>query len=139
MRAPSLTSTTRIIALIAGLGLTPALGADLEWEIENPFRFFKPTTSFALHDNAYRAVRGDRQSPAPADILSRLERRLNDPDCKDSSTPNTCYATRRTRYEPSRLGWASQTFTSVCYESQGRPRRYPTQCERRYSWGTARE
>jgi hypothetical protein len=139
MCSTSLKATARLVSLVAGLGLVPALGADLDWEVESPFRFFKPTTSFALHENAYRAVRGDRQGPPPVDILSRLERRLNDPDCRDPSTPNTCYATRRARYEPSRLGWAAQTFTSVCYESHALPRRYPTQCERRYSWGTARE
>ncbi|MFH4324834.1 hypothetical protein WAJ71_20040, partial [Acinetobacter baumannii] len=87
----SFKATARLVSLVAGLGLVPAFAADLDWEVENPFRFFKPTSSFALHENAYRAVRGDRQAPPPADILSRLERRLNDPDCRDSSTPNTCY------------------------------------------------
>ena len=139
MRSTTSKTMTRMIAMLAGLGLAPAFGADLIWEVENPFRFFKPTSSFALHEAAYRAVRGDRQGPLPADILTRLERRLNDPDCRDASTPETCYETKRARYEQSRLGWAAQTFSAICYESNARPRRYPTQCERRYSWGAARE
>jgi hypothetical protein len=133
----------RIAALlsvwIVSLGAAPVIAADLVWEVESPFRFYKPTASFALHEAAYKAVRGDTELPPPADILTRLERRLNDPDCRDPSTPVTCAATRRGRYEQSRLGWAAQTYNSICYDSHGTPRRYLTQCERRYSWGSARE
>jgi hypothetical protein len=68
----------------AGLAAGSGQAADLVWEIENPFRFFKPTRSFALHEAAYNAVRGDPSSPLPADIIWRTERRLNDPDCKDA-------------------------------------------------------
>jgi hypothetical protein len=117
----------------------PAMAADLVWEVENPFRFYKPGSAFALHENAYKAVRGDTSLPPPVDILTRLERRLNDPDCRDPSTPLTCAATRGPRYEQSRLGWAAQTYNSICYESHASPRRYLAQCERRYSWGGARE
>ena len=128
-----------LLLLGAGLHAAPASSSDLIWEVENPFRFYKPTSAFALHEAAYKAVRGDTESPPPADILARLERRLNDPDCRDASTPVTCAATRRARYEQSRLGWAAQTYNSICYDSTGMPRRYLTHCERRYSWGTARE
>jgi hypothetical protein len=122
---------------VVGIGSSPA--ADLLWEVESPFRLFKPTSSFALHEKALKAVRGDPNSPLPADIIWRLERRLNDPDCRDSSTPDKCAATRRARYEQSRLGWAAQTLPTVCFESGGHPRRYPTTCERKYSWGSAKE
>ncbi len=128
-----------LFLLGAGLHAAPASSSDLVWEVENPFRFYKPTSAFALHEAAYKAVRGDTETPPPADVLTRLERRLNDPDCRDPSTPVTCAATRRARYEQSRLGWAAQTYNSICYDSTGTPRRYLTHCERRYSWGTARE
>ena len=116
-----------------------ANAADLIWEVENPFRFFKPTRSFALHEAAFNAVRGDPSAPLPADIVWRTERALNDPDCKDASTPDRCAATAGKRYQQSRLGWAAQTLGETCYESNGRPRRYSPLCERKYSWGTAKE
>ena len=75
----------------------------------------------------------------PADIVWRTERALNDPDCKDASTPDRCAATAGKRYQQSRLGWAAQTLDETCYESNGRPRRYAGVCERKYSWGTAKE
>ena len=80
-----------------------------------------------------------KPGPLPADIIWRIERRLNDPDCRDASTPDTCAATKRARYEQSRLGWAAQTLNAICYDNHLRPRRYPAQCERRYSWGSAKE
>ena len=101
----------------------PAYSADLVWEVESPFRFFKPTKSFALHEAAYTAVRGDPATPLPADIVWRTERRLNDPDCRDPSHPDKCAATAGKRYQQSRLGWAAQTVAETCYESDGRPRR----------------
>ena len=48
-------------------------------------------------------------------------------------------ATAGKRYQQSRLGWAAQTLDETCYESNGRPRRYAGVCERKYSWGTAKE
>src|SRR5262245_33782758 len=99
-----------LLSLLAG----PAR-ADLVWEVENPFRLFKPTASFALHENAFKALKGT--GPVPPDMIWRLERRLNDPDCRDASTPDTCASTKRARYEQSRLGWAAQTLNAVCYET----------------------
>src|SRR4029450_4841898 len=108
-------------------------------EVETPFRFFKTSRSFALHEAAFSAVRGEASAPLPADIIWRTERALNDPDCKDASTPDRCAATAVTRYQQSRLGWAAQTLGETCYESHARPRRYASVCERKYSWGTAKE
>jgi hypothetical protein len=116
-----------------------SFAADLTWEVENPFRFFKPTKSFALHEAAFNAARGDPSTPLPPDIVWRTERKLNDPDCKDASNPDRCEATAGKRYQQSRLGWAAQTVGETCYESNGRPRRYSTVCERKYSWGSAKE
>jgi hypothetical protein len=33
-----------------------AVAADLTWEVESPFRFFKPSSSFAPHENAFRSL-----------------------------------------------------------------------------------
>jgi lysophospholipase L1-like esterase len=129
------------IAAMSGLlgGLAPAYAADLQWEVDNPFRFYKVDSSFALHEKAFNEVRGDPNAPPPADIVWRIERRLNDPDCKDPTSPATCAATRRAHYTESRLGWAAKTLVTACYDNIGRPRRYPAQCDRRYSWGAVKE
>jgi hypothetical protein len=84
-------------------------------------------------------VRGNPSHPLPPDIIWRTERALNDPDCKDASTPDRCAATAGKRYQQSRLGWAAQTLADTCYEINGRPRRYSPLCERHYSWGVAKE
>ena len=57
--------------------------------------------------------------------------RLNDPDCKDSSSPDRCAATAGKRYQQSRLGWAAQTLNDNCYEVNGKPRRYSPICDRK--------
>ena len=126
-------------ASLSLLGATSASASDLVWEVENPFRLFKTPQAFALHEAAYKAVRGDASKPQPADIIWRTERRLNDPDCKDRSSPDNCGATAGPRFQQSRLGWAAQTLAAVCYESAGNPRRYPGKCDRKYSWGSAKE
>jgi hypothetical protein len=139
MRSIIVATAAGIVLACTGFNLTPAAAADLIWEVESPFRLFKHPSAFALHENAFKQVRGEPGSPLPTDIVWRLERRLNDPDCKDRSTPEKCSATRGRNFERSRLGWAARTLSSVCYESNGNPRRYPTTCQRKYSWGTAKE
>ena len=128
-----------LIGLVIGLAATPGRSADLIWEVESPFRFFKPTKSFTLHESAYKIARGDPAQPIPANVVWRTERALNDPDCKDTSNPDRCAATGGKRYQQSRMGWAAQTVGETCYDSNGRPRRYSTVCERKYSWGSAKE
>ncbi len=113
--------------------------AGLSWEVENPYRFFKRSELFAVQEKAYQAVRGALDQPPPANLLWQLERRLNDPACKDPSTPASCLRTAAAHYQQSRLGWASQTLDFNCYERDGRPRHYLTTCERSYSWGKAKE
>ena len=134
-------ATTTALALIslATLQFSAASASDLVWEVQSPFRFFKKAAAFNMHEKAYEAVRGKADSPLPANMVWRTERRLNDPDCADKSTPARCLATARKGFERSRLGWAAQTLDMVCYERNSRPFRYPTVCERQYSWGTAKE
>ena len=132
----SLRCLTAVVAVFC-LSERPVLAADLIWEVENPFRLFKRPEAFAMHERAFNAARGGGR--LPADIVWRTERRLNDPDCSDPSTPATCAATAKPRYATSRLGWASQMFEETCYDRAARPRRYGTQCERQYSWGKAQE
>ena len=125
MRSIGVRATASCLAIYAALSIAPVQAADLIWEVESPFRLFKPTASFDMHERAFKAVRGDPSSPLPNDIIWRVERKLNDPDCKDSSSPNACAATPRARYEQSRLGWAAQTLSTICYDQVARPRRYP--------------
>jgi hypothetical protein len=120
-------------------GISASRAGDLLWEVENPYRFFKRTSSFETQEKAFDAVRGAPGEPLPRDIMWRLERRLNDPDCKNSSTPSACLKTAGAHYQQSRLGWASQTLDLTCYDRNARPRRYFTTCARQYSWGTAKE
>ncbi len=116
----------------------PAGAADIDWEVENPFRFFKRSSAFGIHERAFESVRG-KEEALPANIIWRTERRLNDPDCKDKSSPTACGNSQGKNFERSRLGWAAQTLHSVCYNRSAPPYGYPTVCERQYSWGTAKE
>jgi hypothetical protein len=139
MRFRALATTAWIALMCAGSGAAPGHAAELVWQVENPFRFFKATREFSLHEAAFNAVRGNPGDPLPADIVWRTERRLNDPDCKDSSTPDKCAASAGKRWEQSRLGWAAQTLGQTCYDSDGLPHRYLSTCDRKYSWGSAKE
>ena len=77
---PQSRATAWLCTLLANLALIvdpgAAYAADLIWEVESPFRFFKPTRSFALHEAAFQAVRGGTAQPLPADIIWRTERAL---------------------------------------------------------------
>ena len=139
MRTRALVTTTLFVALQSGSGIAVSHAADLTWEVENPYRFFKRSTSFEMHEKAFAAVRGAAGQPLPPNILWKVERRLNDPDCKDPSTPTSCLETARAGFAKSRLGWASQTVEFNCYDRNARPRHYMTTCDRQYSWGTAKE
>jgi hypothetical protein len=139
MRRNALAAAVGLVAVAATFTTGTVKAADLVWQVENPFRFFKATRSFAAQEAAFNAARGDPNGPMPVDIVWRVERRLNDPDCKDASTPDRCADTAGKRYVQSRLGWANQNLGETCYESDGRPRRYASVCERKYSWGTAKE
>jgi lysophospholipase L1-like esterase len=139
MRSKALLATTLFISFQTGYGIATSHAADLIWEVENPYRFFKRSTSFDMHERAFNTVRGNAGQPMPTNILWRVERRLNDPDCKDNSTPQSCVESARQGFERSRLGWAAQTVDLNCYDRNARPRHYMTTCDRQYSWGTAKE
>jgi hypothetical protein len=137
MGPKALATASGLFCAFISLDATTAQCANLVWQVENPFRFFKGTRSFAIHEAAFNAARGT--GALPADIIWRTERRLNDPDCKDASNPDRCADTAGPRYQQSRQGWAAQTLNDNCYEVNGKPRRYSPVCERKYSWGTAKE
>ena len=137
MRTRALVTTTLFVALQSGSGIAVSHAADLTWEVENPFRFFKRSTAFEMHEKAFAAVRGPPASRA-ANILWKVERRLNDPDCKDPRRrPHVSRRRARVCEEPARLG--SQTVEFTCYDRNARPRHYMATCDRQYSWGTAKE
>jgi hypothetical protein len=138
-RIRALVTTTLFVAIQSASGIAISHAADLVWEVENPYRFFKRTASFEMHEKAFNAARGPAGQPLPPNILWKVERRLNDPDCKDPSTPSSCLETARAGFAKSRLGWASQTVEFNCYDRNARPRHYMVNCERQYSWGTAKE
>ncbi len=145
MRSGAILAATFFISAELFYGIPQSHAADLLWEVENPYRFFKRMSSFEAQERAFDAVGGAvagepvSQSMLPKNIMWRLERRLNDPDCKNRSTPDSCLDTAGPRYQQSRLGWASQTLDFICYDRNARPRRYLTTCDRQYSWGTAKE
>jgi hypothetical protein len=62
-------ATAWAIALLAWFEADSSHAADLIWQVESPFRFFKASRSFALHEAAFDAVRGDPSTPLPADII----------------------------------------------------------------------
>jgi len=139
MRYAALAAAWLAAGFSVALNATPSHSADLNWKVENPFRFFKRSASFDMYERAFDAVRGDVNSPLPEKVIWKTERRLNDPDCKDASTPNACASTARRNFEASRQGWASQTVDFTCFDRNARPRHYMTVCPRQYSWGTVKE
>ena len=139
MRIALATATTFLSACLLAPFVSPTHAADLVWEVQNPFRFFKKPAAFSLQEKAFEQARGKPDTALPANIVWRTERALNDPDCADKSSPARCAQTARKGYERSRLGWAAQTLDQVCYERNSRPFRYPVTCERQYSWGTAKD
>ena len=112
MRCRVLVAGLLFIAGWLSLGISASRAGDLFWEVENPYRFFKRASSFEAQEKAFDAVRGAAGDPLPTDILWRLERRLNDPDCKDRSSPAQVPADSRRplRAEPARLGCADARF-----------------------------
>src|SRR5262249_15940127 len=52
------------VSLFASLAAGSSQAADLIWEVESPFRFFKASRSFALHEAAFNAVRGEACAPS---------------------------------------------------------------------------
>src|SRR5258705_10922033 len=87
MRHATLATTSLVVALSTGFGITPSKSADLVWQVENPFRFFKRSASFEAQEKAFAAVRGDANAPVPPQIILKNERRANQSDRKDGASP----------------------------------------------------
>src|SRR5579872_5383351 len=86
MRCRWFVATSLFVTAQLFYGIPKSHAADLQWEVENPYRFIKHEASFAAHEKAFDAVRGAAGQPLPSNILWRVERRLNDPDCKNRAT-----------------------------------------------------
>ena len=83
MRRQAIVATALFLAAQFLSGVTEVRAGGLLWEVENPYRFFKRKSSFEAQEKAFDGVRGAPGQPVPSNIMWRLERRLNDPDCKD--------------------------------------------------------
>ncbi len=75
MRTKALVAATLIVSMQV-FGIKASHAADLVWEVENPYRFFKRTASFDVQEKAFNAVRGAPGQPLPTNILWKVERRL---------------------------------------------------------------
>lgn len=139
MRCRWFVATSLFVTAQLFYGIPKSHAADLQWEVENPYRFFKHEASFKAQEKAFDAVRGVAGQPLPSNILWRVERRLNDPECRNRATPTSCLDTAGKYFEQSRLGWASRTLDFTCFDRNARPRHYLKTCDRQYSWGTAKE
>ena len=62
MRTRALVITTLFVAFQSGTGIAVSHAADLTWEVENPYRFFAPTTCCATSTNSSTSVRWRRIS-----------------------------------------------------------------------------
>ena len=58
MRRDALSTSLWLVAIFITFATGTVQAADLVWQVENPFRFFKSTRSFALHEAAFNAARG---------------------------------------------------------------------------------
>ena len=82
MRRDALSTGLWLVAIFTTLATGTVQAADLVWQVENPFRFFKSTHSFALHEAAFNAARGSSVTVTSAPTLASArsaERRLPDP------------------------------------------------------------
>src|SRR6476646_8881014 len=121
--------TIASLVFIAGCGWNTARAADLTWDVVNPFRFYKDSKPFDLHEAAFKAVRGDPNSPMPADIIQRIERCLNDPDPASPAAVACRNLDQSMRFNRQR-GWAASTLDGTCYNRAMHPRRYDSTCRR---------
>ena len=52
-------ATASLLALWTAAGTASSMAAELVWEVESPFRLFKTAQPFAMHENAFKAIRGE--------------------------------------------------------------------------------
>ena len=112
------------LALLASFDVASA--ADIEWSVANPFRFYRKESALAGHIKAYDAIVAGNGGVTPADIVERIERRLNDPDCTNKSSYTACAASAGANYERQRKGWAARSvgLDETCYGPVGVGGRY---------------
>src|ERR1051326_6907500 len=122
MRGEALVAAATIVAAQISFGVSASRAADLIWEVENRYRFFKRSASFEVQEKAFEAVRGAADQPLPQNILWRLEPRLTAPDAKARSAPHFCLEPAGAHSPQRRLGGAAQPLDLNCYDRNGRPR-----------------
>src|SRR5258708_1752817 len=62
MRRNALSTSLWLVAIFTTFAAGTVQAAELVWQVESPFRFFKSTHSFALHEAAFNAARGVERS-----------------------------------------------------------------------------
>ena len=73
MRGKALATALVSISLFSRVRCKSGGASDLVWQVENPFRFFKTTHSFAMHEAAFRAVRGNGDSAGQHRLAHRAQ------------------------------------------------------------------
>jgi len=135
----ALSTSLWLVAIFVTFAAGTVQAAELIWQVESPFRFFKSTRSFAMHEAAYNTARGALNGPLPVDIVWRLERAST---IRIARTPRRPIVARRPPARAMRkaasAGQRKRSATPAT-RSDGRPRRYAPVCERKYSWGSARK
>lgn len=126
----------RFLIALSLISATPAVAAEIEWRVLNPFRFYKHEADFERHRTAYEAV---RNAGPPGSVIQRIERFLNAPDCKDSSSIESCFATAGKDYAERRLGWAAAVLEREKPKENPQPfcyskREHHRKCVRSYSF-----
>ena len=116
MRSIGVRATASCLAIYAALSIAPVQAADLIWEVESPFRLFKPTASFESQEHAFKQVRGEPRAPCRTIWSGGSSAGSTIPTARTSPRPSACAATAGKHYQQSRLGWAAQTLPAVCYE-----------------------
>ena len=65
MRIRAVVATIWLVLVQLFFGMIQSHAAGLLWEVENPYRFFKKTSSFEVQERAFDAVRGTPSQPLP--------------------------------------------------------------------------
>ncbi len=124
---------------LACLGMSDAAAADLEWSVVNPFRFYRTESAINQHLRAYDAILAANGGVIPSDIVERVEKRLNEPDCANKTSYAACAASAGANYTAQRSGWAARSVgpDMTCYGvgADGRPG-YRTSCSRETGAGS---
>jgi len=132
------------LAALACLATFDIAGAaDIEWSVANPFRFYRKESAFAGHIKAYDAIVASNGGVAPADIVEKMERRLNEPDCTNKASYAACAGSAGANFDAQRRGWAARSVgpDAACYGPVGVGGRfeYRASCSRETGAGTRTE